>query len=256
LPAISVRLQHFIPHRTYRIRNGVARGLKTRGIGLRDTVFPAQPDSPEVRVLRAQDLGGKVVYDVGADIGHFTSFFADRVGGQGKVVSFEPNPRSYERALEHVRINGQTNVTLINVAVGGEDGTLKLACGDQPGMGSADPGIKAVLLSSGEAREIAVPVARIDSLIAQRGLPAPDFVKIDVEGLELAVLDGMRETIDTAHPTLFIELHGIDTDAKQTNAQRVAKLLLDASYQLEHVESGQAVTSAEQAPLTGHLLCR
>lgn len=251
-----MQLQRFIPHRTYRIRNGVARGLKTRGLGLRDVVGPAQPDSPEVRALRAQDLGGKVVYDIGADIGHFTSFFADRVGAQGTVVSFEPNPTSYERALEHVRVNGQTNVTLINVAVGSSDGTLTLACGDQPGMGSADPGIKAALLASGEAREIAVPVARIDSLVAERKLPAPDFVKIDVEGLELAVLQGMRDTIERAHPTLFIELHGIDTDAKQSNAQRVAELLLDSSYRLEHVESAQAVTSAAQAPLTGHLLCR
>lgn len=234
----------------------MARGLKTRGVGLRDAIGPPRPDSPEVKALRTQDLGGKTVYDIGADIGLFTAFFADRVGGQGAVVCFEPNPTSYERTLEHIRINGLSNVTAINVAIGEEDGTLTIACGDQPGMGSADPGIRAALLASGHAADIKVPVAKIDSLIDARELPSPDFVKIDVEGLEWAVLRGMRETISRAHPSLFIELHGVDADAKQTNSQRVVELLLDASYQLEHVESARAVASVAQAPLTGHLLCR
>jgi FkbM family methyltransferase len=251
-----VRPQRFIPRRTYRIRSGVARGLKTRGFGIRDAIGPPQQDSPEVQTLRAQDLGGRTVYDIGADIGLFTTFFADRVGGHGTVVCFEPNPMSYERTLEHIRLNGMSNVTAINVAIGEEDGTLTIACGDQPGMGSADPGIRAALLASGHAVDIDVPLAKIDSLIAERNLPSPDFVKIDVEGLELAVLRGMRETLSRSHPSLFIELHGVDQDAKQTNSERVVELLLDASYQLEHVESAQPVSSVAQAPLTGHLLCR
>ena len=249
------RLIAIIPQRTYRIRGGIARGLKHRGLGLRQVVVRPAPDSPEIETLRAQDLGGRTVYDIGAEAGWFTSFFADRAGGRGSVISFEPHPVSYERTLEQVRVNGQRNVTVLNVAVGDEDGHLTMTFGDQPGQGSADAQLREMLSANPHAWTVQVPVVRIDTVIEQRDLPLPDFVKIDVEGLERAVLRGMSKTIERAHPSLFIELHGLDMEAKRANARGVVELLLKHGYKVTHVESGCGISTVDDARPEGHLLC-
>ena len=172
------------------------------------------------------------------------------------MVSFEPHPISYERTLDQIRVNGQTNVTVLNVAVGDQDGELTMTFGGRPGQGSADAQIRQMLSANPRASTVTVPVVRIDTVVAQRHLPHPSFVKIDVEGLELAVLRGMSETIERDHPGLFIELHGLDVDAKRVNATRVVELLLEHGYEITHVESERRVSAPADAPTEGHLLCR
>ncbi|HWI22785.1 MAG TPA: FkbM family methyltransferase [Baekduia sp.] len=249
-------LTRAVPQRTYRLKGGIARGLKRRGLGLRELLGQVPADTEEIALMRAQDLGGLTIFDIGADLGYFTSFFADRAGALGRVVSFEPNPASYEKTLEQVRLNDLRNVTVLNVACGDRDGELTMAIGSAPGEGSANPDIRQAMLAEGPVSEIVVRAVRVDTIIRERGLPAPDFVKIDVEGLELPVLQGMTETLAKSHPRLFIELHGIGMAAKKANAEGVVQLLLDNSYEILHVESGSAITSAGEAPPEGHLLCK
>ncbi|MGQ0537307.1 MAG: FkbM family methyltransferase, partial [Gemmatimonadaceae bacterium] len=86
-------------------------------------------------------------------------------------------------------------------------------------------------------------------------LPAPDLVKIDVEGMELAVLQGMRATVAARRPRVYIEMHGATQDAKEANARAVVAELWSQGYRiLTHVESGAAIApeNATRAA-TGHL---
>jgi Methyltransferase FkbM domain len=84
--------------------------------------------------------------------------------------------------------------------------------------------------------------------------PPPDFVKIDVEGLELAVLEGMAETVREAKPAIFVEIHGRNLEAKEANARRVIEWLHDHVYDILHVESGQTVTpDSPEIAREGHL---
>lgn len=65
------------------------------------------------------------------------------------------------------------------------------------------------------------------------GRPAPDVVKIDVEGAELGVLEGMRETFQQHRPTLICELHG--------TAPEVCDFLESLGYRLEALETVESI---------------
>jgi len=106
------------------------------------------------------------------------------------------------------------------------------------------------LLPSEGGTRVPILVESLDHLLSTQQLPAPDFVKIDVEGLEDQVLAGMAEILAAHKPELFIELHG------QASRQLLAQLL-DAGYRLHHVEADADWTSPEP-PVTrgGHLHCR
>jgi hypothetical protein len=77
---------------------------------------------------------------------------------------------------------------------------LPVAAGDHDGVTHFQPGLNSYITPEGSEQ---VSVTRIDSL----GVAKVDFIKIDVEGYEGAVLDGARETIEKTRPVLFLELH-------------------------------------------------
>lgn len=255
-------LRRLSSHRARPIRSGVAAGLRRQGgLGVRENLaFLIRPEeeTAEERFYKSLDLAAKVVYDIGAFDGINTIFFAERVGALGQVIAFEPNPSTYEQLLANVRVNGLANVTAVPLAVGRDAGQLEFAVADGGrGRMSANGAIVEKLATEARRLEtLTVPVTSIDGLVAERDLPAPGFVKIDVEGLEHDVILGMRETIEAHRPELFVELHGVGDEGKRENAQRVAELLLGAGYELRHVESGASVRGSDGAPPRGHLFAR
>jgi Methyltransferase FkbM domain len=81
-------------------------------------------------------------------------------------------------------------------------------------------------------------------------------VKIDVEGLEVDVLEGMGATIAERKPALFIEIHGADLEAKRANAGRVVGFLAEHGHSMHYVESDQPVDpSTSERAIDGHVYC-
>lgn len=133
---------------------------------------------------------GMTCYDCGANAGYFTLLFSKLVGPSGHVFSFEPVPANAHHIRRHLSLNGCTNVTVIEVALGDTNGKVNFASGGAVGRISTEG-------------EIEVDCRRIDSI----GLPAPDVMKIDVEGAEERLVDGAEETIRRHRPTIFMSLH-------------------------------------------------
>jgi hypothetical protein len=117
---------------------------------------------------------------------------------------------------------------------------------DDLGRGSADPQIMSKLLQEPRARRLTFEVDTLDAEIADGELPDPDLVKVDVEGLERDVLDGMGETAGRCKPTLFVELHGASMAQERENYRSVLEWLFDRGYRVTHVESGRVLRSTRK----------
>ena len=252
--AISNRLDSF----TYTQRHGLIRGLKRKGgLGfLPAALADSGHETAEHRFLRSLDLTDQVVYEVGAFQGLLTLFFSGRAK---EVIAYEPNPSSYRRVLENLRLNGRTNVRVRNLAVGEREGSLTLLSDAlMPGGTSGDPALaEQIRGSSPAARAIEVPVVSLDADIDAHGLPAPDFVKIDIEGMELPALRGMQQTVARHRPALYLEMHGATMAHKDRNVRAIVDFLGDLGYTaIVHVESGAhvSVSNATRAR-EGHLYC-
>ena len=253
--AVISTLQPFIADRVYTQRYGPAKGLKRRG-GLGFLPQLGAPP-PEERFLQTLDLAGKTVYDVGAYEGVFTLFFASRVGPGGRLITFEPNPRSCARTMENVRLNGFTNVSVRQLGLGATAMRAMLVFPtDEAARGSLVDNIQDQIRHEKSVAAVEVEIDSLDHQIAT-GLPEPDFVKIDVEGLERDVLQGMRDTIIRRRPALYIEIHGATPDLKLANVTSVIEFLWAHGYRVFHVESGRVIETAHDIPtaIEGHLYC-
>lgn len=125
--------------------------------------------------------------DVGANAGLLTRGFCRRVGPSGWVYAVEPDPLSFQFLEFNTR--PFKNKELIQCAISDNQGPALLHLNFTSGTGNS-------LVNQGHSTE-SVPVTCIslDEFLKQRGNPALDVIKIDVEGAELSVLRGMRKTM-------------------------------------------------------------
>jgi FkbM family methyltransferase len=257
--AITVGLIWLFKNHVYTSRHGLAKGLRRKGglAWLPSFVPRSRRILKEEEALASLDLSGQTIYDIGGDQGTYTLFFARKAGTKGRVITFEPNAVSHSRIVTNVTLNGFQNVEVRNLALGEKQGTLRLAFpGNDPGRGSVDELTKAQILKEVRSKSTEVEVDALDRLIPSAGLPKPNFAKIDVEGFELDVLKGMKNTLTKQRPQLFIEIHGADMKAKLENIRRVTSFLFDLRYKIYHIESEQEITGANvDDAREGHIYC-
>lgn len=146
---------------------------------------------------------GDTVVDVGANVGQYTVLLAGLVGAEGRVVAFEPVPRTLRVLRDVVAGLRLSNVEPVELALGdfdGRAGMQEVVDGD----GLPDPGLAHLTLESpGTAL---VPVARLDSVCDELGIETCSFMKVDVEGAELLVLRGAESFLRTRRPVLLVEI--------------------------------------------------
>jgi len=163
------------------------------------------------------DLADAVIWDVGSHIGYHSLAFANLVGEQGKVISFEPNPFNLQRLRINLRANPQlaTRIEIIDTAISNEDG-LKLMritsdIDHATSSGSyLDYGEPPSNRHSYEKFEsINVKIAKADTLLEQSNILPPKFIKVDIEGAEVKFLQGAHKILTFYRPFLAIEIHNI-----------------------------------------------
>ena len=150
----------------------------------------------EVKRVYVKPKKGDVVLDVGAHYGFYSLLASCLVGVKGCVLAFEPHLHNYRRLAANLRLNGIKNVKAFNLALGEFNGRAKLYTDGESGAYST-------FFKRG-ARYQKVRMVRLDTVATQMGLEKLDLIKIDIEGAELSVLEGARETIQKFKPKLTI----------------------------------------------------
>ncbi|MBA7559915.1 FkbM family methyltransferase [Candidatus Atribacteria bacterium 1244-E10-H5-B2] len=130
-----------------------------------------------------------VVYDIGGNIGFYTIFLAKKISNQGEVFVFEPEKESYIHLQNNIKLNNLTNVCAFQKAVGDRSGEAKLYLGQTTGNFSL------VKTYEKETGCQIVEIVNGDQFVKEKNLPIPKVVKIDVEGYEYSVLQGLRQTL-------------------------------------------------------------
>ena len=158
---------------------------------------------------------GMVVLDIGAHIGYYTRRFSELVGVQGRVVAFEPHPRTF--GVLQKNVGQMQNVTLMQRAVTETESTAELydylimsASGslhfdenllDLQKSHVTNSDVAPRIASDFPVEKFTVDTVAIDSCMVQLGIAQVDFVKMDIEGAEMGALRGMRGII-AASPNL------------------------------------------------------
>jgi FkbM family methyltransferase len=150
---------------------------------------------------------GSVEYDVGANIGYISLLLAQAAGENGSVYAFEALPANLERLRQNLALNGIGNrVKVIPGAVSNTSAPVRFLIGPSGGMGKAEGSAGRQELVYPQA--IQVPGIVLDEFVYQAGNPAPQVVKMDIEGGEVLALPGMCRLLSEARPVVLMELHG------------------------------------------------
>lgn len=166
-----------------------------------------EPGTTEL--CRALARRGMVVADIGAHTGYFSRLFARCVGREGRVFAFEPHPQNYDLLVRNTATYEM--VDAFELAVSNREGVGLL--GETPGasgthfLDTIDPQLPDDDRARGVDRKLRVRTTRLDSFFSARRVHEIGLVKIDVEGSEVAVLEGMAGTIARSpHIAIVVEL--------------------------------------------------
>lgn len=184
--------------------------------------------------LLSELKAGDVFYDIGANIGYFTILAAERCGSSGKVIAFEPVKSTFDQLTENVLLNPHLrNVQLMNLAVSDKEGEENIYV---PDKGKDAWNSIAVKPESGEYKTEVIRTIVPDKLFADKSLPAPSIIKLDVEGWELHALRGMQTILSKSSPVLLIEFTAMNLEAAGTSGSALAEFLHRLNYSLFEYE--------------------
>jgi FkbM family methyltransferase len=169
----------------------------------------------EFELLDSLVSPGDWVLDIGANVGHYTARLSALVGHSGRVLAFEPVPKTFRLLAANSRLFPYANVTLMNAAV---SETSMLASMEVPVV---EGGTYLAHLTD-KATGLSILCMTVDSLQLPNRV---NLVKIDAEGHEVSVLRGMRELLERDRPVLIVEL----------GAKESVGFLQECGYEMERL---------------------
>jgi FkbM family methyltransferase len=190
---------------------------------------------------------GDTIVDAGANAGYYTVIGSRLVGDKGRVYAFEPDPTNFELLRKNVQLNGLANVVLERKALSNRKGTLKLFIAD------ANKGDHRIYQPKGESRtSVEVEAVRLDEYFRDERREI-DFIKIDTQGAEGLILEGMGGLLEgrSDGPTIFMEFWPHGLSGMGTDPVALLRALQSYNYRLldMHPPRGKPLRAVEPAEL-------
>jgi FkbM family methyltransferase len=199
-------------------------------------VRKGQFESAELSFVERFLQPGMTALDLGAHHGLYTVLASKRVGRGGQVIAFEPSPRERKALRLHLLLNRCKNVSIQALALGDEEAESDLYVVDDWAAGCNSlrpPDVPAQTFT------IRVQVARLDSWLAERRIDSVDFVKLDVEGAELAALKGASQLLSRQpRPVILAELQDVRTEPWGYRAKDAAAYVQSFGFRWFRLLSG------------------
>ena len=160
---------------------------------------------------------GDVFIDVGTHIGYFTLLSSKLVGENGKVISFEPTPRTRNALISNIA--GRKNISIAPFAAW--DTKTQLEFNDFGWIQSAWNSLFSARLEATPSGDvILVDTVRLDDYFEENNI-VPDFIKIDAESAESQVLSGLKNTLATVHPHISLEVGDFNIEGVPTSRELI-----------------------------------
>jgi len=179
--------------------NGIfeIHGLKMkRGRTTRYMVLTGEYEEETMNLLKKELKPEMIVFDLGANIGIFTLLASKLIGESGHVFSFEPDPYLFNILKDNLNLNKVNNASIYQIAVSNKVGTAKFSINlDQDGDNRLNS-------KTMEENFVEVKTTTIDEFCKKNELKI-NFLKLDIQGSEPKVLEGMKQTI-TKSPEIKI----------------------------------------------------
>ncbi len=169
---------------------------------------------------------GEVFWDVGANLGYFTLLAASTLKHTGQVVALEPSPGAYACLMENISRNPFSNIQTFRLAATDREGEAVL----YSALGQPDGRANLFRPGPGQTGSTPVDTVTLDGWRQRQHLPGPAFIKLDVEGAELAALTGARKTLLDWDPFLLVEMKEAIFQSLGTDRQAIEDFLSQFGY--------------------------
>ena len=182
-----------------------------------------------------------IVWDVGANVGYFTKKFSEKVGKNGLVYAFEPSANTHATLVNNCA--AFANVICKNMGLSDKSGNFSFR----------DSGIENDptngLVEDGTLGAVVVMVATGDELVKSKSVPVPNVIKIDVEGFEVEVIQGMREVLkNPVLKKLFVEVHFLEMSKRglKNGSTEMVKIISESKFSVKWTDPSHFIAARKE----------
>jgi FkbM family methyltransferase len=213
-----------------------------------DEHYAFDSERSEQKLVRRVVGPGMTVLDVGANIGKYSRLFSVLTGPAGRVVAFEASPSTASALTEDLRRAGCGNVSVVTAAVYSKGGTVTLnefpqaySSWNSIGMPRMEDPRNPERLVPIE-RSVEIPAVTLDEYCAAQGIAHIDYLKLDVEGVEIEALKGARRLLAAkAIDWVQFEISRKMLEGAGTTARAVFDFLIEAGYEAHRIAPNGAI---------------
>ncbi|MNU66697.1 2-O-methyltransferase NoeI [compost metagenome] len=174
----------------------------------------------------------EIILDIGANIGQTAFNMLQTQTSKGLnplVYAFEPYPKTFHKLETNIRLNQTVRINAFNIGLSNQKGLLHMAQHSPSNSGG-------FRMTSDTQNGISVPVISLDEFVSEQKITRIDFIKIDVEGFELSVLEGAKQVIRQFKPILVFEYSVENIQAQNGNIEEALTGILENNYKISTKE--------------------
>ena len=181
------------------------------------------------KTIKNTVMQGDIIWDIGANIGVYTLIFSELTGKKGKVYSFEPHPDTFAKLKT---LSTKDNIEFLNLGLSNEKKQMLFS-------NKANNELNSIVDESYNGEKISTNIETADNIIKMKFANIPNYIKIDVEGYELFVLQGMNLLLkNSILRNLMIEVHHSVMDELNITdgPKQISTILKDNNFKVQWID--------------------